>query len=999
MDHLRCVVERITYQNEENGYAVIKCRAKGYPELVTVVGSMPDVHVGSVLTMEGEWKIDRRFGRQFSAMKWEESLPATALGIEKYLGSGLIKGLGPKMARRIVEAFGDQTLEVIESDPEKLSRVQGIGKKRAARILSEWEAQKEIRNIMLFLQSHDVAPAHAARIYKAYGNDAIRIVRENPYRLADDIWGIGFRTADQIAAKMGIGKDRFMRLRSGILYTLHQFSDQGHCFARRTPLIERASELLEAEKELLEFTLDDMIRAKDVIAEKEEESTEGDLCIWLPAFFHAERGVARRIRTILSAARERTVMEDGGLISRIENRMQICYDPIQRDAILTAIHSKLMVLTGGPGTGKTTVTRAIIAAYRESGFRVLLAAPTGRAAKRMSEAAGMEACTIHRLLEAQPPGAYKKNEENPVEGDVLIVDECSMIDLILMYNLLKALQDSMTLILIGDTDQLPSVGAGNVLCDIISSGAVPVIRLERIFRQAQGSRIIMNAHRINRGEPLDLRGGKESDFFFIEEEDQDAAVKRMVSYCVKNLPDYYRVDPLRDIQVLTPMQKGAAGAVHLNTLLQQAMNPEGPCLMRGGISYRLHDKVMQIRNNYDKEVYNGDIGLITAVNTGDRELTVSFDGRNVGYDVSELDELVLAYATTIHKAQGSEYPIVVLPLQMSHYIMLQRNLLYTAVTRAKKVLVIFGERKALACAVRNNRASVRNTRLSARLAGEAAAKAASGQAQAQAAGEAVRTAAGMAGETAVHTDAGMAGEAAVRTAAAMVGEAVRTAAGISGGSAARPAEIPAQTGNTPAARTFAPVVTVRRLTLSGETERRLRHRFIAFDTETTGLSPERDRICELGAVLFENGTAVRRFETLVNPDVRMSYGATKVNHITDRMLYTAPSEREVYPRLMDFFTGAGEGGQEEILLCAHNARFDMAFLKSALERNGIEGRLLFVDTLELSRQFLRRSPDYRLGTVGDFFGIVNREAHRAAADAEVCGQILCRLLEYRRKLK
>ena len=989
MDHLRCVVERITYQNEENGYAVIKCRAKGYPELVTVVGSMPDVHVGSVLTMEGEWKIDRRYGRQFSAQKWEEALPATALGIEKYLGSGLIKGVGPKMARRIVEAFGDKTLEVIESDPDSLSKVQGIGKKRAAWILSEWEAQKEIRNIMLFLQSHDVAPAHAARIYKAYGNDAIRIVRENPYRLADDIWGIGFRTADQIAEKMGIGKDRFMRLRSGILYALHQFSDRGHCFAYRRELIESSSELLEAEQELLEITLDDMIRAKDVIAEKEkpEESADGDLCIWLPAFFHAERGTAKRILAILSASRERIVPEDAGLIGRIESRMQIRYDEIQRDAILTAVHSKVMVLTGGPGTGKTTVPRAIIAAYRESGFRVLLAAPTGRAAKRMSEAAGMEACTIHRLLEAQPPGVYKKNEENPVEGDVLIVDECSMIDLLLMYNLLKALRDSMTLILIGDTDQLPSVGAGNVLCDIIASKAVPVIRLERIFRQAQGSRIIMNAHRINRGEPIDLRGGKDSDFFFIGEEDQDAAVRRMVAYCVKNLPDYYRADALRDIQVLTPMQKGAAGAVHLNTLLQQAMNPEGPCLVRGGVSYRLRDKVMQIRNNYDKEVYNGDIGLITGVNTGDRELTVSFDGREVSYDVSELDELVLAYATTIHKAQGSEYPIVVLPLQMSHYIMLQRNLLYTAVTRAKKVLVIFGERKALACAIRNNRASVRNTRLALRLAKEDDAK------------DLLKGSADAAADDSVKKQAGSSAEGspegpAKNQAGASAEDSVN---GVPGGSAGAPS---AGLAKKPAARAFTPAVSVRLVNLSEETERRLRQRFIAFDTETTGLSPARDRICELGAVLFENGTAVRRFDTLVNPDVRMSYGATKVNHITDRMLYTAPSEKEVYPRLMDFFRGGEDDGQErEILLCAHNARFDMAFLKSALERNGIGGKLVFVDTLELSRQFLRRSPDYRLGTVGDFFGIVNREAHRASADAEVCGQILCRLLAYRRKLK
>ena len=461
----------------------------------------------------------------------------------------------------------------------------------------------------------------------------------------------------------------------------------------------------------------------------------------------------------------------------------------------------------------------------------------------------------------------------------------------------------------------------------------------------------------------------------------------MVAYCVKNLPDYYKVDALRDIQVLTPMQKGAAGAVQLNTLLQQAMNPEGPCLVRGGVSYRLRDKVMQIRNNYDKEVYNGDIGLITGVNTGDRELTVSFDGREVSYDVSELDELVLAYATTIHKAQGSEYPIVVLPLQMSHYIMLQRNLLYTAVTRAKKVLVIFGERKALACAIRNNRASVRNTRLALRLAKEDDAK------------DLLKGSADAAADDSVKKQAGSSAEGspegpAKNQAGASAEDSVN---GVPGASAGAPY---AGLIIKPAARAFAPAVSVRLVNLSEETERRLRQRFIAFDTETTGLSPARDRICELGAVLFENGTAVRRFDTLVNPDVRMSYGATKVNHITDRMLYTAPSEKEVYPRLMDFFRGGEDDGQErEILLCAHNARFDMAFLKSALERNGIGGKLVFVDTLELSRQFLRRSPDYRLGTVGDFFGIVNREAHRASADAEVCGQILCRLLAYRRKLK
>lgn len=706
MEHLRCVVERITYQNAENGYTVLKCRAKNYSDLVTVVGTMPDAHVGSVLALEGTWKVDSKYGRQFTVEKWEETLPATVYGIEKYLGSGLIKGVGPKFAKRIVQKFGKDTLDIIEATPDLLIEVEGIGQVRVERIKKSWQEQKEIKNIMMFLQSYDVSTGHATKIFKTYGSESISVVQENPYRLADDIWGIGFKTADQIAGKMGIEKDRFIRLRSGILYTLNKLSESGHCFAVREQLVRTASELLEVEEAELEITLDEMLRTSDLIKE--------DDAIYLPPFFFSESGCARRF-TKLMQARRNVYFRADAVMRKIVDRKDITYDEVQLEAIRTAVSSKVMVLTGGPGTGKTTTTLGIISAYREAGCKIVLAAPTGRAAKRMSEATGMEAKTIHRLLEYKPPEGYQKNEEDPLVGDVLILDECSMIDVILMYNLLKAIPEHMTLILVGDTDQLPSVGAGNVLKDVIGSGVVPVVRLTRIFRQASGSRIIMNAHRINKGEAIDMRGGKDSDFFFAEEETNEGIVDRLLRYCTKNLPEYYKADPLKDIQVLTPMQRGTVGAANLNQVLQEAMNPVGAALQRSGTHYRIHDKVMQIRNDYDKEVFNGDIGTIVKVDLEERELTVRFDGRDVVYDVTELDELVLAYATTIHKSQGSEYPIVVMPFSMSHFVMLQRNLLYTGVTRAKKVLVLIGEKKAVFYAIKNEKTAERNTRLAERL--------------------------------------------------------------------------------------------------------------------------------------------------------------------------------------------------------------------------------------------------------------------------------------------
>lgn len=706
MEHLRCVVERITYRNEENGYSVIKCKAKDYSDLVTVVGAMPDVHVGAVLSLEGFWKIDSKYGRQFSAQKWEEALPATVYGIEKYLGSGLVKGVGPKFAKRIVQKFGKDTLDVIEEQPELLIEVEGIGRVRVERIKKSWQDQKEIKNIMLFLQGHEVSTSHATKIFKTYGSESIAVVKENPYRLADDIWGIGFKTADVIAEKLGIGKDKFIRLRSGILYALSKLSENGHCYAVREQLIETAEKLLCVDGAELEITLDEMLRMEDVIRDEE--------AIYLPPFYFSEVGCAKRLRKLMKGCR-RIVLDGEAVAGQIQAQPGVIYDEIQLEAIRVAVSSKVMVLTGGPGTGKTTTTLGIICAYQRAGCQVILAAPTGRAAKRMSEAAGMEAKTIHRLLEYKPPEGYQRNEEKPLEGDVLILDECSMIDIMLMYNLLKAIPEHMALIMVGDTDQLPSVGAGNVLKDVMASGCIPVVRLSRIFRQAQGSRIILNAHRINKGEAIDMRGGKDSDFFFASEETNEGIVERLVKYCTENLPRYYHADPLRDIQVLTPMQRGTVGAANLNQVLQEAMNPQGPALRRGGVCYRVRDKVMQIRNDYDKEVFNGDIGTIRRVDLEDREVTVDFDGREVAYDVTELDELALAYATTIHKAQGSEYPIVVMPFSMSHFVMLQRNLLYTGVTRAKKILVLIGEKKAVFYAVRNGRMAERNTRLAERI--------------------------------------------------------------------------------------------------------------------------------------------------------------------------------------------------------------------------------------------------------------------------------------------
>ena len=727
MAQIRCVVERITYQSAETGYTVLKAAVKGYHELVPIVGNLLDVSIGSVLLVEGEWKVDAKYGRQFIASKWEETLPATVYGIEKYLGSGLIKGVGPVYAKKIVAQFGADTLNVIEDEPQRLSEVPGIGDKRVSKIIASWEKQKEVKNIMLFLQAHDVSTAFAARIYQAYGAESIETVKSNPYRLADDIWGIGFRTADTIAAKLGLARDSYVRIRAGILYTLSQLADsQGHVYLDQNVLVQEAANILSSESDPMDpsfvtMSLDHMVLEKDVITETLPDSLLPDeaphRAVYLPPFFFAEIGVAGRLKRILRTPAQTLIQPD---LPALERQNHIQYDQIQKDAIISALTNKVMVLTGGPGTGKSTTTLGIIQALKASGLRISLAAPTGRAAKRMTEVTGMEAKTIHRLLEFSPKDGYKHNEENPLSTDVLIVDECSMIDLILMNSLLKAVPDSARLILIGDTDQLPSVGAGNVLRDIIDSGAVPVTRLTRIFRQAQTSRIIMNAHRINHGEYPDICNNAGSDFFMLYKDTPEAAAPAIVDLVSRRLPGYFHVSP-EAIQVLSPMQRGEAGAANLNLLLQEKLNAANAdhALRRSGITYRLGDRVMQIRNNYDKDVYNGDIGLVSSVNMEERTLSVLFDDRTISYDITELDEIVLAYATTIHKAQGAEFPVVVMPVLNSHFVMLQRNLIYTGITRAKRAVVLVGSKGALSYAIRNDKVGLRNSRLSARLSANA----------------------------------------------------------------------------------------------------------------------------------------------------------------------------------------------------------------------------------------------------------------------------------------
>ena len=708
-ENLAGLVERVTFHNEDSGFCVLRVKARGQRDLITVIGHAAAIGAGEFVQASGRWVNDRTHGVQFRADFLRSAPPTTAEGIEKYLASGMIKGIGPIYAKALVKVFREQVFDVIEQKPERLQEVDGIGPKRAESIVAAWADQKAIREIMIFLHNHGVGTSRAVRIFKTYGADAIRLISENPYRLARDIRGIGFKSADQIAQKLGIEKTAMIRARAGIGYALTEAMDEGHCGLPRDELLTMAAALLEVPAEIVETALELELHDGDVVADIVDERP----CIFLAGLHRAERAIAARLRSLATGPLPWPAIDAEKAIPWVEAKAAITLAESQRVAVRLALSSKMLVITGGPGVGKTTLINSILKILSVKGVRIALAAPTGRAAKRMSESTGLEAKTIHRLLEADPVhGGFRRREDNTLECDLLVVDETSMIDVPLIHALLKAVPDPAALILVGDVDQLPSVGPGQVLADIIGSGVVPVVRLTEVFRQAAESRIIVNAHRINQGLMPEWVQDPASDFHFIECADPEDGVAKILQIVRERIPARYGLDRIRDIQVLCPMNRGGLGARSLNIDLQKALNPPGELRVeRFGSTFALGDKVMQVENDYDKEVYNGDLGVIRSIDPEASEMLIEFDGRPVTYGFGELDEIVLAYATTVHKSQGSEYPAVVIPLTTQHYPMLQRNLLYTAVTRGKRLVVIVGQKKALAIAVKGKQTGRRWSKL------------------------------------------------------------------------------------------------------------------------------------------------------------------------------------------------------------------------------------------------------------------------------------------------
>ena len=694
------LVERVTFHNSDNGFCVLRAKARGHLELVTVIGHAAMISAGEWITASGEWVNDHAHGQQFKARFMRTSAPTSIDGIERYLGSGMIRGIGPVYAKKMVRAFGDKVFDIIEAEPERLREVTGIGVFRAKRITDAWAEQKIIREIMVFLHSNGVGTARAVRIYKTYGSDAVQVMTENPYRLARDIRGIGFKTADAIAMKLGIAKTAMVRVRAGISYALTEAMDDGHCGLPTAELVPLAVGLLEISQELVQTALDLELSEGTVIAASVSETP----CVFLGGLYRAEQVIAERLTTLANGKLPWQFIDADKALPWVEQKTCLSLAESQVAAIRLALTSKILVITGGPGVGKTTIVNSVLRILSAKGVNLVLCAPTGRAAKRMTEATGFEAKTIHRLLEVDPKaGGFKRNAENRLECDLLVMDETSMVDVMLMQALMKAAPDHAALLIVGDIDQLPSVGPGQVLADIIASGAVAVVRLTEVFRQAAQSRIIASAHKINQGLIPDLTKPEgESDFYFVPADEAETAVQRIIELVQNRIPQRFGLDPIRDIQVLCPMNRGGVGARSLNIELQKALNPAGDRKVeRFGWTFASGDKVMQIENDYDKEVYNGDIGYIDDVDLDTGELTARFDGRAVVYGFGELDTLVPAYAATIHKSQGSEYPAIVIPVPTQHYTMLQRNLLYTGVTRGKRLVVLVGQKKAVAIAVRN----------------------------------------------------------------------------------------------------------------------------------------------------------------------------------------------------------------------------------------------------------------------------------------------------------
>ncbi len=708
-------IERVTFHSEQSGFCVLRVKARGQRDLVTVIGSAPSVSPGEYLECEGRWVNDRQHGLQFKADSLRCVLPSTLEGIERYLGSGMVKGIGPHFARTLVRAFGERVFDVIEDKPDELLALPGIGPKRKDRVTRAWAEQKVIREIMVFLQSHGVGTARAVRIYKTYGEEAIARVTENPYRLALDIHGIGFKTADAIAQRLGIPRDSLIRAQAGVRHVLQEIASQGHCAAHREVLAEQATTLLEIPPPIIEQAIAAELALENLV----QEPIEGRPALFLTPLQRAELGIAASLRRLRLSPTPWGTIDPQRAIPWVEGQTGIQLSASQREAVVAAVNGKVTVITGGPGVGKTTVVNSILRILAALGVEMQLCAPTGRAAKRLSESTGREARTIHRLLEFDPQSqGFKRDQYSPLDAQLVVVDECSMVDVVLMNQLLRAVPNHAAVLLVGDVDQLPSVGPGSVLADLIASGTCPTARLTEIFRQAAASRIIVNAHRINAGRMPEgpQTTGSDSDFYLIPCDTPEQVQDRLMRVVTERIPGRFGLNPVAEVQVLTPMNRGGLGARALNGLLQERLNPSAePRITRFGWTYAPGDKVIQLVNDYDKEVFNGDIGRIAAIDPEEGLVRVDYDGRQVEYEQGELDELALAYATTVHKAQGSEYPAVVIPLATQHYTLLERNLLYTAVTRGRRLVVLIAEPKALAMAVKRLGSTKRLTKLRERL--------------------------------------------------------------------------------------------------------------------------------------------------------------------------------------------------------------------------------------------------------------------------------------------
>ena len=707
-DSIEGTVDQIVFYNPENGYTVCRFIVES-GDALTIVGSFPPLSPGEMLKVKGQWELNPRFGQQFKVEHFTLTLPASAKGIEKFLASGLIRGIGPVLAARIVGRFGAGTIEILAGTAERLKEVEGVGSVKLREIKKSWAEHQDIRDLIIFLQEHDVSTNLATKIYRQYGDRSFTVLRTNPYQLCLDIWGIGFKTADQIALKLGLDPASIERVKAYILYILEKDNEQGHIFSLASGVREKCASDLEVELQKADAALDELLRNKSVV----REELGADAALYLPFFYEAQEEVARAIHKLAEFPCGPPDIDLGQAIAATEKDLGFTFSALQNQAIRQSFEKKILVITGGPGTGKTTIIRAVVDIFQKWGRDVLLAAPTGRAAKRLSETTGREARTIHRVLEFKPKqGTFKKNERNPLRGEALIVDEVSMIDLPLMYHLLKAVPAPMRLILVGDKDQLPSVGPGALLQDIIESGTVDVVRLDEIFRQEKESYIVLNAHRVNQGESLIYppREDENADFFFIRQDDEKKALETIIKLCSSSVPRKLGLNPLSpQIQVISPMYKGLVGVENLNLELQKRLNPQGEGLKAGLREYRVRDKVMQLRNDYEKDVFNGDIGTVLHVDKAKFRVFVDFDGRTVSYEKDQINDITLAYAVSVHKAQGSEYQAVIMPLMTQHFIMLQRNLFYTALTRAKKLSVIIGSYKALHIAIKNDNPVRRNS--------------------------------------------------------------------------------------------------------------------------------------------------------------------------------------------------------------------------------------------------------------------------------------------------